>query len=57
MKKFDMALNDKLKFELSRLSIDGSNIDEFYKYRLELFLLENSELSNRDKFEALLPVS
>lgn len=47
-------LNQDLKFEFANLDIKGTNIESFYSYRFELFLFETSELSPKEKIEALI---
>lgn len=54
MKKDINQLNRELKIELSRLDIKGENIESYYKYRFDLFLLETSELSPKEKAEVLI---
>jgi hypothetical protein len=46
-------LNQGLNFEFLKLDIKGTNIESYYSYRFELFLLETSELSRKEKFEAI----
>ncbi|MFA5298836.1 MAG: hypothetical protein WC389_11580 [Lutibacter sp.] len=47
-------LNQALNFEFLRLDIKGTNIESFYSYRFELFLFETSELSPKEKIEAII---
>lgn len=49
-----MKKDKDLNFELLRLDIKGANIESYYSYRFELFLLETSGLSPKEKIEAII---
>jgi len=54
MKKDINQLNRDLNFEFLRLDIKGANIESFYNYRFNLFMFENSELTQKEKIEVIL---
>lgn len=50
----ELTLDQKLKFEFANLDITGANIERFYSYKLQEFLLYISELSPLQRIEATL---